>query len=260
MKRARDDEAGAGGRPHRRRGQGLLRRRRSGRLRRRRAAGRQTLRHRPLPRVLPADAAPRQAEPLRRQRPRAGGWDGPGPLLRPADRQRGGDLRHAGDQRRRLPLHDHGDHLPQRAAQEGQRDDAAGRAAERRAGGRVRARQQGRAGGGVRRRGRRLGRQAGLEEPGADAARPRRDVPPAGHGGRRRARLPALAALADLLDRGHRRGRQRLLREARAAVEGDGRDGEHRGAPSRARAGGEGESSPGDGSAGRPDRAASRAS
>ena len=37
----------------------------------------------------------------------------------------GADLRHAGDQRRRLPLHDHGDHLPQRPAQEGQRDDAA---------------------------------------------------------------------------------------------------------------------------------------
>ena len=48
--------------------------------------------------------------------------------------------------------------------------------------------------GGVRRRGRRVGRQARLEEPGADAARPRRDVPPAGHGGRRRARVPALAS------------------------------------------------------------------
>ena len=67
--------------------------------------------------------------------------------------------------------------------------------------------------------------QARLEEPGADAARPRRDVPPAGHGARRRARVPALAALAHLHDRGHRRGRHRVLREARAAVEGtlDGR-------------------------------------
>ena len=83
------------------------------------------------------------------------------------------------------------------------------------------------AGRGVRRRGRRVGRQAGLEEPGADAARPRRDVPPAGHGARRRARVPALAALAHLLDRGHRRGRHRVLREARAAVEGTV-DGEHR--------------------------------
>ena len=44
------------------------------------------------------------------------------------------------------------------------------------------------AAGRVRRRGRRLGRQARLQEPGPDAARPRRDVPPAGHGGRRRAR------------------------------------------------------------------------
>ena len=73
----------------------------------------------------------------------------------------------------------------------------------------------------VRRRRRRLGDEAGLEEPGADAARPRRDVPPAGHGGRRRARLPALAALAHLLDRGHRRGRHRILRETRPAVERD---------------------------------------
>ena len=37
-------------------------------------------------------------------------------------------VRHARDQHRRVPLHDHGDHLPQRPAQEGQRDDAAGRA------------------------------------------------------------------------------------------------------------------------------------
>ncbi len=148
------------GRPHRGRGQGLLRRRRPRRLRGRRPAGRQTLRHRPLPRILPADAAPRQAVALRGQRPRAGGRDGPRPLLRPADRQGGRHLRHAGDQRRRLPLHDHGDHLPQRPAQEGQRDDAAGRAAERRAGGRVRARQQGRPGRRVRRRGRRVGRRS----------------------------------------------------------------------------------------------------
>ena len=51
-----------------------------------------------------------------------------------------------GDQRRRLPLHDHVDHLPQRPAEEGQRDDAARRADLRRAGRRLRARQQGRAG------------------------------------------------------------------------------------------------------------------
>ena len=62
--------------------------------------------------------------------------------------------------------------------------------------------------------------QARLEEPGADAPRPRRDVPPAGHGARRRARVPALAALADLHHRGHRRGRAGVLREARAEWKG----------------------------------------
>jgi enoyl-CoA hydratase/carnithine racemase len=48
----------------------------------------------------------------------AGGY-GPGSLLRPPDRQGRGALRHAGDQRRRVPVHDHVDHLPQRAAEEG---------------------------------------------------------------------------------------------------------------------------------------------
>ena len=110
----------------------------------------------------------------------------------------------------------------------------------------VRARQQGRAGGRVRGRGRRVGAQARLEEPGADAARPRRDVPPAGHGARRRARVPALTALAHLLDGGHPGGRQGVLREARARMEGalmaaDRRDqaqtqGEAPEAPDRSRA------------------------
>ena len=53
---------------------------------------------------------------------------------------------------------------------------------QRRGGGRLRARQQGRSRRRVRRRRRRLGRQARLEVAGADAARTRRDVPPAGHG------------------------------------------------------------------------------
>ena len=44
------------------------------------------------------------------------------------------------------------------------------------------------AGRGVRRRGRRLGWPPRRQEPGADAPRPRRDVPPGRHGGRRRAR------------------------------------------------------------------------
>ena len=41
------------------------------------------------------------------------------------------DLRHARDQRRRVPVHDHGADLPQRAAQEDQRAAAARRALER---------------------------------------------------------------------------------------------------------------------------------
>ena len=133
-------------RPHRGRRQGLLRGRRPRRLRRRRLADREALRLRPLPRVLPADAAPRQALALRRQRPRAGGRPRPRPLLRPRDRQGGRHLRHARDQRRRLPLHDHGADLPQRPAQEGQRDDAARRPDERRGRGHLRPRQQGRRG------------------------------------------------------------------------------------------------------------------
>ena len=66
----------------------------------------------------------------------------------------------------------------------------------------------------------RLGDQARLQEPGADAARPRRDVPPAGHGARRRARVPAQPALADLQHRGHPGGRAGVLREARSGMEG----------------------------------------
>ena len=161
-------------------------------FRRRRPAGRQALRLGSLPRVLPADATTRKALPLCRQRPRARRRHGSRALLRPPDRQGGRALRHARDQRRGVPLHDHVDHLPQRPAEEGQRDDAARRADLRGAGGRLRARQQGRAGGGVRGRGGRLGPQARFEEPGADATRPRRDVPPAGHGAGRRARVPAL--------------------------------------------------------------------
>ena len=54
----------------------------------------------------------------------------------------------------------------------------------------------------------------------ADAARQGRDVPPAGHGVPRRARLPALPADDRVLDRGHPGGRARVLREARARMEG----------------------------------------
>src|SRR3954467_557385 len=65
-----------------------------------------------------------------------------------------------------------------------------------------------------------MGRQARVEEPGADATRPRRDVPTAGHGAGRCPRVPALTALAHLLDRGHPGGCLGVLREARARMEG----------------------------------------
>src|SRR6185369_16009335 len=84
----------------------------------------------------------------------------------------------------------------------------------------LRARQQGRSRRPVRRGRWRMGVEARLEEPRADAARARRDVPPAGHGTGRCARVPALAALAHLLHGGHPGGRQGLLREARAGMEG----------------------------------------
>src|SRR3954468_18756304 len=65
-----------------------------------------------------------------------------------------------------------------------------------------------------------MGQEARLEEPRPHAPRPRRDVPTAGHGAGRCPRVPALTALAHLLDRGHPGGRQGLLREARARMEG----------------------------------------
>ena len=67
-------------------------------------------------------------------------------------------LRHARDQRGRVPVHDHGPDLPQRAAQEDQRDAAAGRAAHRAGGAGGGDREQGRARRGVRRRGGASGR------------------------------------------------------------------------------------------------------
>ena len=72
---------------------------------------------------------------------------------------------------------------------------------------------------GARRDGRRLGRQAGREVAGDHAARQGSDAPPARHAAGRRARLPARAADAGAVHRGHRRGRQRLLREARPGLE-----------------------------------------
>ena len=65
-----------------------------------------------------------------------------------------------------------------------------------------------------------------VEEPGADAARPRRDVPAAGHGARRRARVPALAALARpsrprTSSRACRRSSRSASRNGRADSDGD---------------------------------------
>ena len=68
----------------------------------------------------------------------------------------------------------------------------------------------------LRRGGRRWAEQARRQVAGDHAPRQGGDAPPAGHAVRRRARLPARAAHAGALHRGHRRGRHRVLREARA--------------------------------------------
>ena len=112
-----------------------------------------------FPRLFQPDRRARQADPVRRQRPRARGRARRRAGLRPDRRQGGRALRHARDQRRDLPVHDHGADLPQRRAQEDQRAAAAGRA-DRRARGRAdRDRQQGRARRRVRRGGRTTGRR-----------------------------------------------------------------------------------------------------
>ncbi len=131
---------------------------------------------------------------LRGQRARARRLAGHRAGLRPDRGQGHRGLRHARDQRGDLPLHDHGADLPQRPAQEDQRDAAAGRAAHRGGGARGGDREQGGARRGVRRRGRRLGPEAGGQVAADDAAGQGRDVPPARHVLRRGAGLPALAA------------------------------------------------------------------
>ena len=67
---------------------------------------------------------------------------------------------------------------------------------------------------------RRVGGQARRQVAGDHAPGQGSDAPPARHAARRRPRLPARAADAGAVHRGHRRGRERVLREARAAVEG----------------------------------------
>src|SRR4051794_39222970 len=64
-----------------------------------------------------------------------------------------------------------------------------------------------------------MGRQAGIEVAGDYAPGQGCDVPSAGHGVRGCARVPARAAVAGALDRGHRRGSNCVLREAGATVE-----------------------------------------
>ena len=81
-----------------------------------------------FPAPVPADRRARQADPVRGQRPRAGGRAGHRARLRPDRRQGGRRVRDARDQRRGLPVHDHGADLPQRPAQEDERAAAAGRA------------------------------------------------------------------------------------------------------------------------------------
>ena len=123
------------------------------RLRGRCPACPQALRDRALPADLHVARAARQALDLRRQRPCAGGRARDRARVRPDHRARGGAVRHAGDQRRRLPVHDHGADLPQRAAQEDERTAAARRADLGRGGRTDRDRQPRRAGRSVRRDG-----------------------------------------------------------------------------------------------------------
>ena len=134
---------------------------------------------------------------------------------------RGRELRHARDQRRRLPVHDHGADLPQRAAQEGQRAAAAGRALERRA--RRWRRASSTASSPTRSSTRRSptgpGKLAGkspvIMRLGKEAMRRQLDMPLDDALDYLRAQL----TLAHV-HRGHRRGRQRLLREARPVWKG----------------------------------------
>ena len=100
---------------------GLLRRRLARPVRRRRTARAQALRNGALPAAVQGDHGPGQADDLRGQRSCACGSARAGALLRPGRGQGGRALRNARDQRRGVPLHDHGADLPQRPAQEDQR-------------------------------------------------------------------------------------------------------------------------------------------
>ena len=217
---------GQGGRRRSRRGarllprEGVLGGRQPGRLRRGCADRPQVPRHRALPPGLHRARRARQAVDRRRVRPCPRRLARDRPRLRPHHRQGHRRLRHARDQRRPLPVHDHGADLPERPAQEDDGDAPSGRSADRRRGARGRDRQQGRPGRGVRRRGRRVGAEARVEVAAGDEARQGRDVAPARHAADRRARLPARPAHDRASDRGRDRGRHGVLRKARARMEG----------------------------------------
>ncbi|CAA9496716.1 MAG: Enoyl-CoA hydratase, partial [uncultured Solirubrobacteraceae bacterium] len=199
--------------------EGVLERRQPGRLRRGGPAHPQALRHPPLPAPVPAHRPARQADDLRRQRARARRGARARARVRPDRREGHRPLRDPRDQRRRLPVHDHGAHLPQRRAQEDERAAAARRPDLGGRGGGDRDRQQGGRARRVRRRGRGVGGQARRQVAGDDAPGQGGDVPPAGHGVRRGARVPACPALARVRDGRHPGGRQGVLREARPRLE-----------------------------------------
>ena len=122
----------------------------------------------------PVICAAARARARRRARARA--------RVRPRHRQRARDVRHAGDQRRPLSVHDRRADRPQRRAQEDDRAAAARRAHRRRRGAAAGDRQPRRRAGRVRRGGRRLGGAARREVAAAAEARQGRAVRAAGHG------------------------------------------------------------------------------
>ena len=157
----------------------------------------EALRLRALRRAVQADRRARQADRCAPPRGHVlAGALGIALGVRPDRGLRGRELRHARDQRRHVPFHDHGADLPQRAAQEGQRAAAAGRALERAGGAGGGHRQPRRARRGARRGGRRVGGEAGGQVAGDHAPGQGGDAPPARHAAGRRARLPARAAHA----------------------------------------------------------------
>ena len=128
LQSARDDAGGPLRRAHLDPRESVLLRRQPRRICCRGSACPQALRHRAVPAAVHADRSARQAVDLRGQRSRACGRAGDRARVRPDHRARGRAVRDARDQRRRVPIHDHGADLPQRAPQEDQRAAVARRA------------------------------------------------------------------------------------------------------------------------------------